>query len=104
MSHSTSMPSAAKKPSSFATKSFRPIPLGATRTFLIDPPVSAGADYTSALTYEDDLARAHCLGIAVDPGRLRVGRERRPDRGRQILPARADRQGRGARAHRQLPL
>src|SRR5438874_6832806 len=39
MSHSTSMPSAAKKPSSFATKSFRPIPLGATRTFLMAPPV-----------------------------------------------------------------
>src|SRR5713226_3606469 len=97
MSHSTSMPSAAKKPSSFATKSFRPIPLGATRTFLIDPPVSAGVDYTWALTCEDGLARAQCLGIAFDPGRLRVGRERRSARRPQIVPARADRQGRGAR-------
>src|SRR3954468_4067595 len=34
-SHSTSMPSAAKKPSFSATKSLRPIPLGATRTFLM---------------------------------------------------------------------
>src|SRR6185503_9550614 len=35
MSHSTSMPSAAKKPSFSATKSLRPMPLGATRTFLM---------------------------------------------------------------------
>src|SRR4051812_26438384 len=34
-SHSTSMPSAAKKPSASATKSLMPMPLGATRTFLI---------------------------------------------------------------------
>src|SRR5688500_12337157 len=39
MSHSTSMPSAAKKPSSCATKSLRPIPFGATRTFRMLPPV-----------------------------------------------------------------
>src|SRR5205814_2401427 len=39
MSHSTSMPSAAKKPSSWATKSLRPMPLGATRTFLMPPPI-----------------------------------------------------------------
>src|SRR3982751_256958 len=35
MSHSTSMPSAAKKPSCSATKSLMPMPLGATRTFLM---------------------------------------------------------------------
>src|SRR5258706_5998396 len=34
MSHSTSMPSWAKKPSCSATKSLSPMPLGATRTFL----------------------------------------------------------------------
>src|SRR3954469_15336406 len=34
-SHSTSMPSAAKKPSFSATKSLRPMPLGATRTFFM---------------------------------------------------------------------
>src|SRR5438067_9305497 len=59
MSHSTSMPSAAKKPSCWATKSFRPIPLGATRTFLMAPPVTvsprryrAAPRYTSALRAE----------------------------------------------------
>src|SRR5262245_36861925 len=38
MSNSTSMPSSAKKPSSCATKSFNPMPLGATRTLRIEPP------------------------------------------------------------------
>src|SRR5687768_7646885 len=39
MSNSTSMPSASKKPSSWATKSFRPMPLGATRTLRMTPPI-----------------------------------------------------------------
>src|SRR3981189_3576105 len=100
MSHSTSMPSAAKKPSSLATKSLRPMPLGATRTFLIDPPVSGGVDYTTALPSGNGVTRARGIGIALDPGRLRVGRKHRAGRGGEIVPARAGRQGRGARPHR----
>src|ERR1700741_917719 len=60
MSHSTSMPSAAKKPSASATKSLRPMPLGATRTFLIHPPVCVGGEYTTALLSQD----ASCLGVS----------------------------------------
>src|SRR3954469_15520521 len=55
-SHSTSMPSAAKKPSSWATKSLMPMPLGATRTFLITPPIKLRRRITTT-NYDDKLRR-----------------------------------------------
>src|SRR3954469_24863703 len=55
MSHSTSMPSAWKKPSCWATKSLMPMPLGATRTFLIDYLLVTGI----VATIHDDAAPKH---------------------------------------------
>src|SRR3954463_9244190 len=55
MSHSTSMPSAWKKPSCWATKSLMPMPLGATRTFLIDYLLVTGI----VATIHDDAAVKH---------------------------------------------
>src|SRR4051812_45424024 len=54
MSHSTSMPSAAKKPSCSATKSLRPMPLGATRTFLMTPPVDGYSEHYTEVSSENN--------------------------------------------------
>src|SRR6476620_10676010 len=70
MSHSTSMPSAAKKPSCSATKSLMPMPLGATRTFLMVPP-----RYSIVATIHDD-APPECTDLEGGIGALRAAEHR----------------------------
>src|SRR5262245_15536627 len=77
MSNSTSMPSAAKKPSCCATKSLRPMPLGATRTLRMFPPSEsicyAEARVVGALRLGDRAARR----VLVQPAAVQA-REQPP--------------------------
>src|SRR5687767_4614921 len=75
MSHSTSMPSAAKKPSCCATKSFRPMPFGATRTLRMIPPSEpigyTGTGEVVGLLFGDRAGR----GVAVQAAQLQARQE-----------------------------
>src|SRR5688572_13706444 len=91
MSNSTSMPSASKKPSSCATKSLRPMPLGATRTLRMTPPIGiAGYEFQPAglpaSMHLEAVRKPHAQvivrllfgdrarrGVAVQPPKMRAG-------------------------------
>src|SRR5262245_48784826 len=70
MSHSTSMPSSAKKPSSCATKSLSPMPFGATRTLrMISPLLEAIREQQARIVVRFALGDRARGGVALQaPG------------------------------------